>query len=96
MKNGKTVSQSQNQTGDQNMRAKLDKVRKAVEHALEAVKRTRIELQLHLFRGGTDSARLCFMGLLTANIFTVGHNFYGKLEWIAVWTREEAVDTLFN
>jgi len=96
MKNGKTLSQSQNQTGDQNMSAKLDEAPKAVEHALEAIKHARIEPQLHLFRAGTDGARLCFMGLLTANIFTGGHNFHGKLEWITVWTRQEAKDTLFN
>jgi len=76
------------------MRVKLDEEPKAVEYALEAVKRAGIEPQLQLIRGGTDGARLCFMGLLTPNIFTGGHNFHSKLEWIAVQAMEKAVETL--
>jgi len=78
----------------QNMKVKIDEDPKTVEYALEAVSRAGIEPQLQLIRGGTDGARLCFMGLLTPNIFTGGHNFHGKLEWIAVQAMEEAVDTL--
>ncbi len=78
----------------QNMKVKIDEDPKVVEYALEAVSRAGIEPQLQLIRGGTDGARLCFMGLLTPNIFTGGHNFHGKLEWIAVQAMEEAVDTL--
>jgi len=78
----------------QNMKVKLDEDPKVVEYAIEAVRRAGIEPQLQLIRGGTDGARLCFMGLLTPNIFTGGHNFHGKLEWIAVQAMEEAVDTL--
>ncbi|RKY61288.1 MAG: peptidase T [Candidatus Neomarinimicrobiota bacterium] len=78
----------------QNMKVKLDEDPRVVEYALEAVSRAGIEPQLQLIRGGTDGARLCFMGLLTPNIFTGGHNFHGKLEWIAVQAMEEAVDTL--
>jgi tripeptide aminopeptidase len=35
-------------------------------------------------RGGTDGARLSFMGIPTPNIFTGGHNYHGKMEWIPV------------
>ncbi|MBL7066766.1 MAG: peptidase T [Candidatus Marinimicrobia bacterium] len=77
-----------------NMRVKLDEDPRAVEYALEAVKRAGIEPQLQLIRGGTDGARLCFMELLTPNIFTGGHNFHSKLEWIAVQAMEKAVETL--
>lgn len=80
----------------QNMKVKIDEDPKIVEYALEAVSRAGIEPQLQLIRGGTDGARLCFMGLLTPNIFTGGHNFHGKLEWIAVQAMEEAVDTLIQ
>lgn len=78
----------------QNMKVKLDEDPKVVEYALEAVKRAGIEPQLQLIRGGTDGARLCFMGLLTPNIFTGGHNFHSKLEWIAVQAMEKTVETL--
>jgi len=80
----------------QNMKVKIDEDPKVVDYALEAVSRAGIEPQLQLIRGGTDGARLCFMGLLTPNIFTGGHNFHGKLEWIAVQAMEEAVDTLIE
>ena len=62
--------------------------------SLEAVKRTGLTPKLQLIRGGTDGAKLCFMGLLTPNIFTGGHNFHGKQEWIAVQAMEKAVATL--
>ena len=78
----------------QNMKVKLDEDPKVVDYALEAVNRAGIEPQLQLIRGGTDGARLCFMGLLTPNIFTGGHNFHSNQEWIAVQAMEEAVDTL--
>ncbi|MGC9363274.1 MAG: peptidase T [Fidelibacterota bacterium] len=80
----------------ENMKVKLDEDPRVVEYALEAVSRAGIEPQLQLIRGGTDGARLSFMGLLTPNIFTGGHNFHGKLEWIAVQAMEEAVDTLLE
>ena len=78
----------------QNMKVKLDEEPKVVEYALEAVKRAGLEPHLQLIRGGTDGAKLCFMGLLTPNIFTGGHNFHSKLEWIALQDMEKAVNTL--
>jgi len=51
---------------------------------------------LNLIRGGTDGARLCFMGLPTPNIFTGGHNFHSKKEWIAIQGMEKTVETLVN
>lgn len=80
----------------QNMKVKLDEDPKIVEYALEAVKRAGVEPHLQLIRGGTDGAKLCFMGLLTPNIFTGGHNFHSKLEWIAVQDMEKAVNTLIQ
>ena len=80
----------------QNMKVKLDEKPEVVEYALEAVQRAGVKQQLQLIRGGTDGARLCFMGLLTPNIFTGGHNFHSKQEWIAIQAMEKAVDTITN
>ena len=77
-----------------NMRLVLEKHPKVVENALEAVRRAGLEPRLHLIRGGTDGARLSFMGLPTPNIFTGGHNFHSKLEWISVQDMESAVGTI--
>lgn len=79
-----------------NMKYKLDEDPKVVEYALEAVKRSGFEPKLNIIRGGTDGARLSYQGLLTPNIFTGGHNFHSKLEWISVQDMEKAVKTIVN
>ncbi len=77
-----------------NMKYKLDEDPKVVEYALEAVRRVGLEPKLSLIRGGTDGARLCYQGLLTPNIFTGGHNFHSRQEWISVQDMEKAVAVL--
>lgn len=77
-----------------NMRFKLDNEPKVVENAMEAVRRAGMEVKLNLIRGGTDGARLCYEGLLTPNIFTGGHNFHSKLEWISIQDMKKAVEVI--
>jgi tripeptide aminopeptidase len=77
-----------------NMRFILDDYPKVVDHAMEAVRRAGIEPFLNLIRGGTDGARLSFMGLPTPNIFTGGHLFHSRFEWIALEGMQAAVETL--
>jgi tripeptide aminopeptidase len=77
-----------------NMKYKLDEEPKVVEYALEAVRRVGLTPKLSLIRGGTDGARLCYQGLLTPNIFTGGHNFHSRQEWISVQDMEKAVAVL--
>ena len=79
-----------------NMKIKLNEKPEVVEYALEAVKRTGIEPIKNLIRGGTDGARLSFMGLLTPNIFTGGHNFHSKKEWVSIQDMEKAVETIVH
>ena len=47
-----------------------------------------------MIRGGTDGAGLCYMGVTTPNIFTGGHNFHSKKEWISVQNMAKAVETI--
>ncbi len=47
-------------------------------------------------RGGTDGARLCFMGLPTPNLFTGGMLFHSRKEWIAVPAMHKACEMLIN
>lgn len=79
-----------------NMRFVLEKHPKVVDYALEAVKRAGLEPKLHRIRGGTDGSRLCYMGLPTPNIFTGGHLFHSRREWIAAEDMESAVRTLIE
>jgi tripeptide aminopeptidase len=79
-----------------NMKIILDKHPQVVEYALEAVARTGLQAVKNLIRGGTDGARLCFMGIPTPNIFTGGHNFHSKKEWISVQNMAKAVETIIH
>ncbi len=79
-----------------NMKYKIDEDPKVVEYAIEAVKRAGLKPKRSLIRGGTDGSRLSYMGLLTPNIFTGGHNFHSKKEWICIQDMEKAVETIVN
>jgi len=79
-----------------NMKYKIDKHPQVMEYAMEAVKRAGLEPKKSLIRGGTDGARLSYMGLPTPNVFTGGHNFHSKKEWIAIQDMQKAVETIVH
>ena len=73
-----------------NMVVALNQHPQVEEYALEALERLDITPIKTAIRGGTDGARLSFMGLPTPNLFAGGHNFHGQLEFIAVQDMEAA------
>lgn len=79
-----------------NMKEKIEPVLEIVDIA----KKTMIELgitpKIKPVRGGTDGARLSFMGLPCPNIFTGGHNFHGKFEYIPIQSMEKAVEVIIK
>ncbi len=79
-----------------NMKYKLDEQPKVTNFALKAVERAGIKPVLNIIRGGTDGAMLSYKGLLTPNIFTGGHNFHSKLEWISVEDMLKASETIIH
>jgi tripeptide aminopeptidase len=79
-----------------NMRHILDKYPEVIDKAMTAVRMTGMEPRLHSIRGGTDGARLCYMGLPTPNIGTGGHNYHSKLEWISTQDMKKAVEVILN
>jgi tripeptide aminopeptidase len=79
-----------------NMRYVIDKHPHVMEYAIEAIRRSGVEPLQHIIRGGTDGARLCFMGLPTPNLFAGGHSFHSKREWISVQDMQKVVETLVN
>ena len=79
-----------------NMKYKLDERTEAIEYATEAVKRSGLEPKIDSIRGGTDGSRLSYMGLPCPNIFTGGHAYHSKLEWVSVQDMKKAVDTIIN
>lgn len=79
-----------------NMKYKLNEDSRVVEYALEAVRRAGLTPQRQAIRGGTDGARLCYMGLLTPNLFAGGHNFHSRQEFISVQDMQKAVDVIIH
>ncbi len=79
-----------------NMVYKLNEHPQVMEHAVAAVKRAGLEPILKAIRGGTDGARLSFMGLPTPNIFAGGMNFHSKQEWVAAGALRKAVETILH
>jgi len=77
-----------------NMKYKLDEKPEVIEHAVEAVQRAGIQPIRSIIRGGTDGSRLSYQGLLTPNIFTGGHNFHSRQEWISVQDMQKAVEVI--
>ncbi len=61
-----------------------------------AVKEAGLQPNIKYIRGGTDGARLSEMGIPTPNIFTGGHNFHSRTEWIALGAMVRATKTLTN
>ena len=47
-------------------------------------------------RGGTDGARLSFMGLPTPNLFTGGENFHGPFEFISINIMNRAANVVIG
>jgi tripeptide aminopeptidase len=79
-----------------NMKYDIDKRPEVVAHALEAVRRADVTPVKGIIRGGTDGSRLSCQGLLTPNIFTGGHNFHSRQEWISIQDMEKAVQVIVN
>ena len=77
-----------------NMKEMIEPRMHIVETAEKAMKQCGIEPIKNPIRGGTDGARLSFMGLPTPNLFTGGHNFHGKFEYIPVPSLEKAVEVI--
>lgn len=79
-----------------NMKVILDKYPTILAKAEQAVAMAGLKPERASIRGGTDGARLCFMGLPTPNLFTGGHNFHSKQEWIALEDMRKASEVLVN
>ena len=79
-----------------NMREMVEPHYHIVEKAVKAMEMAGIKPRVQPIRGGTDGARLSFMGLPCPNIFAGGHNFHGKLEFVPVESMEKAAQVILN
>lgn len=67
-----------------NMREKIEPHMEIIELAKKSMLELGIEPNIKPIRGGTDGARLSYMGLPCPNIFTGGYNFHGRFELIPI------------
>ncbi|MBQ1279971.1 MAG: peptidase T [Bacteroidales bacterium] len=79
-----------------NMRKEVEPHYHIIETAVKAMEEAGIEVDIRPIRGGTDGARLSFMGLPCPNIFAGGHNFHGKFEYVPVESMEKATEVILN
>ena len=67
-----------------------------LERAKEAMLRAGVAPLVRPIRGGTDGARLSYMGLPCPNLFTGGANFHGPYEYASLDTMYRAAETLVH
>lgn len=79
-----------------NMREEVEPHYHIVEKAIKAMGMAGIKPMVQPIRGGTDGARLSFMGLPCPNVFAGGHNFHGKLEYLPLQSMEKAQEVVLN
>lgn len=77
-----------------NMQEVLRRYPEVVEKARMAIKASGVAVRENPIRGGTDGARLCFMGLPTPNIFTGAMMIHSKTEWIPEVALEKGAEVI--
>ena len=77
-----------------NMREKVEPVMHIVELAFKAMQEAGVAPKVKPIRGGTDGSQLSYKGLPCPNIFTGGHNFHGRFEFIPVQSMEKSMMTV--
>lgn len=79
-----------------NMREKIAPHFYLIDIATETMKEIGVEPLVRPIRGGTDGARLSYKGLPCPNLFTGGHNFHGRFEYISIQSMEKVVELLLK
>lgn len=67
-----------------------------VETAIEAIKAVGVEPDVIAVRGGTDGARLSYMGLPCPNICTGGDNSHSRYEYVPIQSMEKSTEILIE
>lgn len=79
-----------------NMREMVEPVYHVVETAVKAMELVGVKPKVKPIRGGTDGARLSYMGLPCPNIFAGGENFHGKQEYVAVESMVKSTEVILK
>ncbi|MBP6230701.1 MAG: peptidase T [Paludibacteraceae bacterium] len=79
-----------------NMRTKIEPMMHIVDIAKKAMQEVGVTPLIKPIRGGTDGARLSYMGLPCPNIFAGGHNFHSKFEYVPIPSMEKSMQTVLK
>ena len=79
-----------------NMREMVEPHMHIVNTAIKAMEMADVKPQVMPIRGGTDGARLSYMGLPCPNVFAGGHNFHGKFEYVPLESMVKATEVIVN
>ena len=79
-----------------NMREIVEPKKHIVDLAFQAMEAIEITPKVQPIRGGTDGARLSFMGLPCPNLFTGGHNFHGRYEYLPIPSLQKGMETVIK
>lgn len=79
-----------------NMREMVEPHPEVIDIAMKAMEEAGVTPLVRPIRGGTDGARLSYMGLPCPNLFTGGMNFHGKYEYCSLNTMQKALQTILN
>ncbi|MDR1402335.1 MAG: peptidase T [Tannerellaceae bacterium] len=77
-----------------NMRERIEPCMHIVDLAFRAMEAVGVKPLVKPVRGGTDGARLSFMGLPCPNIFAGGLNFHGRYEFLPVKSLQKSMETI--
>lgn len=77
-----------------NMKEKIEPCMHIIDLAKRSMEELGITPMIVPIRGGTDGARLSFMGLPCPNIFAGGYNFHGRFELIPTRSIEKGIELL--
>ena len=77
-----------------NMKEKVEPEKHIIDIAFRAMEEVGVKPNIKPIRGGTDGARLSFMGLPCPNIFAGGMNFHGRYEFLPVPSLKKASEVI--
>ena len=79
-----------------NMKEMVEPHMHLIDNAKKAMQELGIKPLIRPIRGGTDGARLSYMGLPCPNLCTGGENYHGKYEYVSVQSMEKTVEILLK
>lgn len=79
-----------------NMREVVEPKKYIIDLAFDAMTAAGVTPLVKPIRGGTDGARLSFMGLPCPNLFAGGLNFHGRYEFLPVKSLEKSMETIIK